>query len=129
MKFLIDECLSPQLATDARNRGFPESTHVTWLGLGSNEDWSIVRRAVHEGYVLVTNNTADFKRLIGREDIHAGLVCLNVAAEAMSLPIQKRLFVLALDQLAHEEPVNEVLEISMTRDRMVRTSRHTLSAA
>ena len=41
----------------------------------------------------------------------------------------KRLCVLALDQLDHEEPVNEVLEISMTRDRMVRTSRHTLSAA
>lgn len=85
MKFLIDECLSPELAMDARNRGFPESTHVTWLGLGSSEDWSIVRRAVHEGYVLVTNNAMDFKRLIGREDIHAGLVCLNVATNVMSL--------------------------------------------
>lgn len=128
MKFLIDECLSPELATDARNRGFPGSTHVTWLGLGSREDWSIVRRAVDEGYVLVTNDAADFKRLVGREEIHAGLVCLNVALEVMSLPVQRRLFGFALDQLGQEEPVNEVLEITMTADHMVRTDRFALSA-
>ena len=39
MKFLIDECLSPELATEARRRGFLESVHVTWRGLGSSEDW------------------------------------------------------------------------------------------
>ena len=33
VKFLIDECLSPRLATIARERGCPQSTHVTWLGL------------------------------------------------------------------------------------------------
>jgi hypothetical protein len=31
-KFLIDECLSPDLALLARERGFSESSHVTWLG-------------------------------------------------------------------------------------------------
>ena len=128
MKFLIDECLSPELAMDARSRGFPESTHVTWFGLGSSEDWSIVRHAVHEGYVLVTNNAVDFKRLIGREDIHAGLVCLNVATNVMSLAVQRRLFALALSHLDDEEPINEALEITMTRDRMVRISRYALSA-
>ena len=35
MKFLIDECLSPSLAAIARERGYPQSTHVTWLGLES----------------------------------------------------------------------------------------------
>ena len=128
MKFLIDECLSPELATDARNRGFAGSTHVTWLGLRSREDWAIVRRSVHEGYVLVTNDTADFQRLVGREEIHAGLVCLNVSLEVMSLSVQRRLFALALDQLGREEPVNEVLEITMTADRLVRISRYALSA-
>ena len=46
MKFLIDECLSPTLATLARERGYPESTHVTWLGLRARQDWALVRRAV-----------------------------------------------------------------------------------
>jgi hypothetical protein len=31
-KFLIDEGLSPALALLARERGFVESSHVTWLG-------------------------------------------------------------------------------------------------
>ncbi|MER8605883.1 DUF5615 family PIN-like protein [Mesorhizobium sp. M1233] len=38
MKFLIDECLSPELAKLARERGFPESSHVRWLGLVGAKD-------------------------------------------------------------------------------------------
>ena len=68
MKFLIDECLSPTLATIARKRGFPQSTHVSWLGLSSRiaeieiqilqidarrveeaKDWLLVRRAIRTG--------------------------------------------------------------------------------
>ena len=44
LKFLIDECLSPGLAVMARESGFLESTHVTWLGLRSRQDWALVRR-------------------------------------------------------------------------------------
>ena len=128
MKFLIDECLSPELATDARRRGFLESVHVTWLGLGSRKDWVIVQRAMEDGYVLVTNNATDFKRLVGREAIHAGLICLNVAHEVMDLSAQKRLFGLALDHLGQDEPTNEIVEITMTRDRTVRVSQYASSA-
>ena len=91
MKFLIDECLSPELVALARARGFHESTHVTWLGMRSKKDWAIVRRAVRDGFVLVTNNTADFAAIYGREEIHAGLVCLNVAPGLMRLEVQKSL--------------------------------------
>ena len=126
MKFLIDECLSPDLVTIARDRGFSLSTHVTWLGLRSRKDWTIVRRAVEDGYVLVTNNTADFTTLVEREDVHAGLICLNVAPGLMSLNVQKRLFEHTLNQLDDEEPVNEVLEITLTDDRIVRFDRYIL---
>lgn len=61
MKFLIDEWLSP-----ARARGHGESTHVTWPGMRWRKDWSIVRRAIADGYVLVTNNTTDFEALCHR---------------------------------------------------------------
>ena len=63
VKFLIDECLSPELVLLAHERGHGESTHVIWLGLRSRKDWAIVRRAVDDGYVLVTNNTTDFTPL------------------------------------------------------------------
>ena len=105
MKFLIDECLSPELVRLAHERGHGESTHVTWLGLRSRKDWSIVRRAVDAGYVLVTNDTFDFTSLISRESIHPGLVCLDVVPGLMSLEVQRRLFALALDHLGDTEPV------------------------
>ena len=110
MKFLVDECLSPGLATLARERGHAESTHVTWLGLASAKDWTIARRAVDEGFVLVTNNAADFAALYQCEELHAGLVCLNAAPGTMSLGLQRRLFLLALAELGGAEPYNEALE-------------------
>lgn len=124
MKFLIDECLSPDLVAVARNRGFPQSTHVNWLGLTSRKDWTIVQCAIENGYVLVTNNTTDFTSLVERQDVHAGLVCLNAASGLMSLEAQKVLFEQALDELAGKEPVNEVVEITLTDDRSVKTDRY-----
>jgi predicted nuclease of predicted toxin-antitoxin system len=103
--------------------------HVTWLGLRSRKDWSIVRRAIADGYVLVTNNTTDFTSLLRREKVHAGLVCLNVAAGLMSLDVQKRLFALALERLGDSEPINETLEITLMENRSVRIDRYDLPHA
>lgn len=79
-------------------------------------------------YVLVTNNTTDFTSLVGREKVHAGLVCLNVAPGFMNLQVQKRLFAYALDQLKGKEPANEVLEITLTAGQTVRVERYLLTA-
>ena len=124
MKFLIDECLSPTLATIARTRGFPESTHVTWLGLRSRQDWAIVRRAVDDGYVLVTNDRADFTSLMEREPVHPGLICLNMAHELMSLAVQQALFEHALGRVADDDLAGQVLEITLTSGRTVRVDRY-----
>ena len=119
MKFLIDECLSPELAVLARARGFHGSTHVTWLGMRSRKDWAIVRRAVRDGFVLVTNNTTDFTALYEGEEIHAGLVCLNVMPGLMRLAVQESLFLLALDRLGDNAPVNRAVEVTLTADGKV----------
>ena len=126
MKFLIDECLSPELVTIARARGFNESTHVNWLGMTSRKDWTITRRAIEEGFVLVTNNTMDFTRLYEREQIHTGLICLNVTSTLMNLEVQKSLFLLALDKLGTAEPINEVLDIILDADGVVYVERYAL---
>ena len=120
MKFLIDECLSPSLATLARERGYPLSTHVTWLGLRAREDWALVRRAIDEGYVLVTNDRADFTPLMQREPHHPGLVCITVAHGLMSLDVQTELFKQALICLEEEDIAGRVLEIALRADRAVR---------
>jgi predicted nuclease of predicted toxin-antitoxin system len=45
--------------------------------LRSRKDWSIVRCAIADGYVLVTNDTTDFRALMRRKQLRAGLVCIN----------------------------------------------------
>ena len=126
MKFLIDECLSPELAELARAHGFAESMHVTRLGLTSAKDWTIARRAVDDGFILMTNNTADFTALYSREELHVGLVCLNAAPGTMSLDLQKRLFLLALAELEEAEPYNEVLEITASAKGEITVDRYDL---
>lgn len=124
MKFLIDECLSPALAAIARKRGFPESTHVSWIGLRSRKDWLLVRRAIRDGFVLVTNDAVDFTSLMERERDHPGLVCINVAHGLMSLDVQTKLFEHALVQLAEVDLADQVLEVTLTPDRTVRVGRY-----
>ena len=120
MKFLIDECLSPSLAAIARKRGYPLSTHVTWLGLRAREDWALVRRAIADGYVLVTNDRTDFTTLLEREPSHPGLVCITVAHGLMSLDVQTRLFEHVLVRLEGQDIAGRVLEIALRGDRTVR---------
>ena len=123
MKFLIDECLSPDLVAIAQTQGY-HATHVTRLGLASKQDWTLVRRAVEDEYVIVTNNAADFTSLVGREEVHAGLVCFYIAPTRMSLETQKQLFEYALKQLQEKEPINEVLEVTLTADGTVHAARY-----
>lgn len=126
MKLLIDECLSPTLASIARERGFPESSCVLWLGLSGQSDHSVARRAIDDGYVLVTHNTADFLPLYAQEEMHVGLIALNTAAGVMTLDLQQRLLLLALSELQGEEQWNEVLEISVAADRTITVERYEL---
>lgn len=41
MKFLIDECLSPELTKLAHGKGHGESSHVVWLRLAGRKDWEL----------------------------------------------------------------------------------------
>ena len=124
MKFLIDECLSPSLATIARGRGFPESTHVTWIGLRSRQDWALAQRAIEDRYVLVTHDRADFTSLMEREPFHPGLVCMNVAHGQMSLGVQQALFEQALEHVGDSDLGGLVVEITLRADRTVRVASY-----
>ena len=124
MKFLIDECLSPELVDIARDQGFVESQHVNWIGLRTRSDWRIVKHAVEADFVLVTNNTTDFKKIVRREGIHAGLVCMNAEHPLMSLKVQRYLFKSALNVLEAVEPVNEVIEVTLTAEKDLSINRY-----
>jgi hypothetical protein len=78
------------------------------------------RRRLRAGHQYTT----DFTFLLGRESLHAGLVCLNVAPGLMSLGVQKLLFSLVLDRLGDIEPVNEIIEVTLSEDRSVLVQRY-----
>ncbi|MBI3506346.1 MAG: DUF5615 family PIN-like protein [Proteobacteria bacterium] len=127
MKFLIDECLSPELAKRAIARGYGQSSHVVWLGWQGKKDWELKQLIVDHDWTFVTANSIDFR---GPADapgkkgqyadiaLHAGLVCLN-APDGMDIDAQTDLFDAALDQLAADgDLVNRVLEMTLAGDEI-----------
>lgn len=116
MKFLIDECLSPQLVHMARAHEY-EANHVTWLGKTGETDWGLMPEIVSNDWTFVTRNCRDFRGdgeggLFAKEPIHAGLICLNAAV--MTLVDQNELFEAALDEIGRDpDLVNMVLELTL----------------
>ncbi len=108
MRFLIDECLSPQLAEAARARGF-DATHVLWLGRASTADWTLAALAVERDYVIVTNNARDFRRIYRRIEMHPGLV---VIIPELDGPRQGIYFLQILDFIGRQDDlINQLVEI------------------
>lgn len=134
MKFLIDECLSPELAKLAQNRGHGESSHIVWLNKSGWKDWSLVPFIIDGDWTFVTRNSIDFRGPASKRGsrgqyadvaIHAGLVCLN-GPDGMNLDVQFELFEYALDEIGQSDMINQVLEITLLDDDEVRVLRYAL---
>ena len=79
-----------------------------------------MRRAVEDGYVLVTHDSTDFRSLMEHAPPHPGLVCMNVAHGLMSLDVQQGLFKYALTQITDVDLAGQVVEITLAADRTER---------
>ncbi len=122
MKILVDECLSPELVAVAVKAGYPESSHVVWLGKAGWKDWELKKFILEGDWTFVTRNSEDFRGPAANPGskgqyadvaIHAGLICLN-GPNGMKSPLQCELFQAALDELAEEQQfLNEVIEIDL----------------
>lgn len=134
MKFLVDECLSPRLALIARDRGFPESSHVVWEGRGGFQDWNLVPFIVENDWTFVTKNSYDFRGPAQAPGtgghyqylaIHAGLVCLN--GDNMDRRMQEDLFNAVLDAIADDpDLVNQGLEATLLETDEIAVERYPL---
>lgn len=109
MKFLIDECLHTSLVGVAERRGH-EARHVNWPGLSGETDWNLLLRIVAEDFTFVTNNARDFRKLYGRQHLHAGLI---VIVPQVLPGRQRALFDAVLAEIGAEEPVNEAIEVEL----------------
>ena len=123
MKLLVDECLSDELTKCAQQRGYPESSHVAWIGKRGWKDWELKRIILDGDWTFVTKNSIDFRGPVDAPGsrgqyfdvpIHAGLICLN-GPVGMDLDMQIELFDAALDELERDaDLVNHVLEVSLS---------------
>jgi predicted nuclease of predicted toxin-antitoxin system len=75
VRFLIDECLSVDLVTVAGESGH-EAQHIAHFGRAGWKDWNVVHYARDGDFILVTNNTGDFRQLYAVQPLHAGLIIL-----------------------------------------------------
>ncbi len=123
-KFLIDECLSPELATLARQRGFVESSHVTWLGKAGCQDWELKSFILEKDWTFVTRNSSDFRGpavepgsrgQYAGVTLHAGLVCIN-GPEEMRADDEAEMFHVVLDALGPGDLINQGMEITLSDD-------------
>ena len=122
MKLLIDECLSEELAKLARDRGYPESSHVRWIGRAGAKDWELLPLILDGDRTFVTRNSIDFrgpadapgsKGEYRKVALHAGLICLNGPA-GMDLEMQRDLFEAALGALdENDDLINQVVEVTL----------------
>ncbi|HEX8401632.1 MAG TPA: DUF5615 family PIN-like protein [Allosphingosinicella sp.] len=108
IRFLIDECVTPLLANDAKLRGF-DAWHVNDRALRRTPDDRIFKTCQAEGLTLVTNNGRDFLPLFAGAEVHSGLIILLPVVEIVD---QRRLFEVALDWIGRQpDLVNKVIEI------------------
>ena len=110
MRFLIDECLSTDLVSIARQAGY-DAHHVAHVGKAGWKDWNVARHANDGDFVLVTNNAGDFRKIYATQPLHAGLV---IIIPNTGRKMQQQLFKGALDELAvMGEPINRILEVDL----------------
>ena len=76
MKLFIDECLSPQLALRLNATGRYDAVHPLHVGRRGEPDYRILQRCIAEDRVIVTENARDFRRLVGKTELHPGLIIL-----------------------------------------------------
>jgi hypothetical protein len=126
-RFLIDECLTPELVEMAVQAGHVESTCIRDRGLVGKQDWDLMPIIVSGDFTFVTLNAGDFRGkreeepggLFASQEIHAGLVCLQ-SSLPMSLTRQRALFQYALDWLRTcADLVNQVLEVDEDENGIV----------
>ena len=122
MKFLIDECLSLDLVEVAINFGFPESSHVVWMGKAGWKDWELKPFILEGDWTFVTRNSADFRGPANDPGahgqyadvlLHPGLICIN-GPDGMTAEIQCELFQAVLETITDPDQfLNEVIEVDL----------------
>ena len=113
----IDECLSPQLAIKVNAGGKYAAIHARDRSRLRELDPVVLQHCLKEDRTIVTENAIDFRKLVGKEELHPGLMILPSVSRNSSLALLETAiaFLEARGQPA-QLMVNHVLEVSETGD-------------
>jgi predicted nuclease of predicted toxin-antitoxin system len=117
MQFFIDECISPQVAARLNETGRHAAVHPRDIGRRGDPDHVVLRNAIAEDRIIVTENARDFRGLVGREELHPGLFILPCVSRDQCLQLLMTAigFLEAEAGRAEEAPadhmVNRVIEV------------------
>jgi len=113
MRLFIDESLSPQLAVRLNESGLHDAVHPLLFGGLGEPDHHVLDRCLAEDRVLVTQNARDFRKLVGRTDLHPGLMILPAGSRDQTFGwLQQAIAHLETRGDPMAEMVNNVLEIT-----------------
>jgi hypothetical protein len=111
INFFIDECLSPTLAQRLNERGI-NALHPLNAGRRGEADHIVLRRCLDEDRIIVTENAADFRLLIGRVDMHPGLIIFpSIGREGTWRLMERVLDYLGRQENGRDHMFNRVLEV------------------
>jgi predicted nuclease of predicted toxin-antitoxin system len=116
--FLIDECLSGDLANLANEYGYYALATNRMGRWRSRTDYAISKYAIDHDLVLVTNDRLDFEAIYEQHEIHPGIVFLTSGhSKLRELKYQIAMFTLALDVLEERDPTSEAILVTAREGR------------
>ncbi len=100
--------------------GGQEAYHVNCLGLSGESDRDLMPRINEGDYTFATNNVADFRKLYGKQELHAELVIIIPQV----VPARQRPQLDSLFDAVEGEPelVNQIVEITLEGEEVLFTS-------
>jgi predicted nuclease of predicted toxin-antitoxin system len=108
--FLIDECLSQELADQARELGYHSLAANRMSRLRTRDDYRVARYALDREMVLVTNDQYDFEAIYQPLEVHPGIVFITAGRSKLrELRYQQAMFQMALDELEDIDPLCQAI--------------------
>jgi len=108
--FLIDECLSQELADQARERGYFALAASRMWRLRKRDDYRVARYALARDLILVTNDRYDFEAIYKRLEIHPGIVFITAGRSKLrEVRYQQAMFAMALEEIEENDPINTAI--------------------
>ena len=111
--FLIDECLSQELADRAQERGyFALAANRMWR-LRKRDDYRVARYALDRDLILVTNDQYDFESIYEQFEIHPAIVFITAGRSKLrELRYQQAMFEIILDAIEERAPTCEAILVT-----------------